>query len=149
MAAFPLVICSCIFVSFKLLLRSSASLSWMDVNFLKPESIYTVMAWRFPIWYFLSAALSVYRCIFLSGPFSSHKILFSHYLSIWLFYYVLPFAIFYFRIILPHMHPVVGISSVFIILCFSLASGLLSFSIYRLGSLMRSSSYSSLFLIYF
>ena len=58
-------------VSSKHLFISIASLSWMEVNFLKPVSMYGITARRFPIYYFLSVALSESRYIFVLGPYSS------------------------------------------------------------------------------
>ena len=49
---FSLVIYSGMSVSSKDLFISIASLSWMEVNFFKPESLNAIMAWWFPIWYF-------------------------------------------------------------------------------------------------
>ena len=44
------------------------SLPWMDVKFLKLESMYAIMPWLFQICYFFSSALSESRFMFTSGP---------------------------------------------------------------------------------
>ena len=59
------------------------SQSIMDRSkFLKPESMYTVMAWDFPFWHFFSVALSKCSCICTSGPtlisYNSFSMLFIH-----------------------------------------------------------------------
>ena len=40
-------------------------------DFFEPESMYAIMAWNFPIWYFLSVALSESMSIFAFSPSSS------------------------------------------------------------------------------
>ena len=36
----------------------------MEVKFLEPETIYSIIAWRFPVWYFF-VSFWVNRCVFL------------------------------------------------------------------------------------
>ena len=50
--SFLLVIHSGMSVSSKDLFISIATQPWMEVNFLKPVSMLTIMTWLFPIWYF-------------------------------------------------------------------------------------------------
>ena len=53
-------------ISCKHLFISITSLLSLEVNFLKPVSMYTIIAWRFLIWYFFeccSARIEVYFCL--------------------------------------------------------------------------------------
>ena len=69
---FPLVIHSRKSVSWRDLLISVTTLSWVKVNAFKPVYMCAITAWRFPVWYFLSVTLSESRCIF---TFSALRVL--------------------------------------------------------------------------
>ena len=51
-------------LSLLLLFILVACLSWRELHFLKSESLYTIKAWSFQIWYFLSFASSESRGYF-------------------------------------------------------------------------------------
>ena len=80
-------------------------------EFLKPESMHTIMAWRFPIWYFLSISLSglmYFSFCPSSSPSNTFSMLFIHSAFLLCF---LRCAIFCPQIALFPYHPVVGLSS--------------------------------------
>ena len=86
----------CFFLAFTQLQKQSVIYGG---EFFKPESMYAIMAWGFPIQYFLE--------------FSSQRILgihFSCYLLSQPFCYILSVPIFYSQIVLFPLHPVVGLS---------------------------------------
>ena len=61
---FLLVIHSSMSVSCKHLFILISSLSWIEVNFFEPESMYVIKAWSFPVWYFFeccSQLINVYN----------------------------------------------------------------------------------------
>ena len=77
------------------LLISVASLSWMEVNFLKPKSMYTTEARGFPVWYFvLIECVSVYvhlRTFFEHSQLCFHVVYpFSLFIMIFPFLYLAP-----------------------------------------------------------
>ena len=77
----------------------------------EPESMYSIMAWRFPVWYF-SVSFWVNRCVFpLSGLLRALQILLSYCVSIRIFRYFFLVAIFYSKIVRFLLHPVVGMFS--------------------------------------
>ena len=86
----------------------------MEVNFLKSESMYAIITWRFPIWYFFLVLLWVNRCVF--SPSVLLRVLLS--LSIRLFCYVLFVPIFCSKIVLFPCHPVVGAFNLFLLIEF-------------------------------
>ena len=88
------------FVSFKDLFIPITSLTWMEVNFSKPEYKFDIIAWRFPIWLFFSIAQSKLSCIFGLGFSSSPSNSFSCCSHIHLFCYVFSVPIFCFIIII-------------------------------------------------
>ena len=76
------------------------------------------MAWCFPIRYFLCVVLSDLQVYFYSGPSSSPCNFFRFNVSIRNFYYVISVPIFYSKIVLLPLHPVVGMSSCILLLLF-------------------------------
>ena len=86
----------------------------MEVNFLKAESMYTIKARSFPVWHFFecrSEWINVY--IRLRAFFDSLQF-FSCCLSIRHFCYDPSVPILCSKIVLPHLHPVAGLSSHFL-----------------------------------
>ena len=92
---FLLQIHSGIFDISKLLSIWSASLSWMEVNLLKPESMYVIKAWRFSSWYFSVLLWGIAGVLSSQGLLCVFEILLFYYLFIQAFCYVLSFPIFY------------------------------------------------------
>ena len=78
-------------------------------EFLELENMYSIMVWRFPVWYYFSV-FWVNRCVFpLSGFLRNLRILLSFCLSIRFFRYVFwGVAIFESKIVRFLLHPVVG-----------------------------------------
>ena len=114
---FPLVIHSGTLASCWHLFISSVILSWIEVNFL-PESIYSIMAWRFPVGHFLML-FWVNLCIFAFGPSSSPSNCFLVLLiQSGFFCYVLLVAIFYSKL---SLHPVAISWNVLFCLYFTLS----------------------------
>ena len=78
-------------------------------GFWKPESMYSIVARSFPVWYILSIALRESRCICASGIFSSICNFFSCCSSILLFCYDLSVPIFSSKIVLFPLNPFAGL----------------------------------------
>ena len=106
----PLIIRSGISTSYRHLFISVASLSLMDVNFLKPEFVHAIKALRFPVGYFLSVAVSKSRCIFTLVPCSIICYAFSIFFIHSAFVMISPFPYFAPKS-LCHSHSVLGMSS--------------------------------------
>ena len=89
-----------------------ANLSWMDLNILQEKSMNSIIAKRFASqYYFLVLLWAIPGICPPQGLLLVLGILFSCYLSIRHFCYFLSFQIFYYKIVLLTLRPVVSLSS--------------------------------------
>ena len=112
MLVFPLVIHSGMSISWKHLFISIASLSWIEVIFLNKNPCLPSRPGLFQLGIFLSVALSKSMSIFTLGLFSTLCCSFFHVLYPFVFYCYNPSVPkLCFKILLPPLHPVDGLSS--------------------------------------